>query len=115
MNISEVIKKFSILSGLSGESVHPWISICEESIFEIRTKLREGINEEDYKDKLNSAAAALSFYKYVLCASIKDDLDPDNQYISNPYTKSLALSMWQEYKNSISFLLNDNNFVFKTI
>ena len=115
MNISEVVKKFSVMSGLLGESVHPWINICEDSILEIRSRLRENVSEEDNKEKLNSAAAALSFYKYVLCASTKNDIDPENQYISNPYTKNLALSMWKEYQDGISSLLKDNNFVFKIV
>lgn len=115
MRISEVINKFSNLSGISGDDINKWVPICEDSANEISSKVRNDISQEDNEDALTSAAAALSFYKYVLCTSIQDDLNPDNQYISNPYTKSLAASIWQEYKNNISPLLSDNKFLFKEI
>ena len=115
MIIENVISKFSNLSGISGEALIKWTPICQDSANEISSKLREDITESEHENDLTSAAAALSFYKYVLCTSIQDDLDPENQYVSNPYTKSLAASIWQEYKNNISCLLIDNNFLFKEI
>lgn len=115
MIIENVISKFSNLSGISGEALNKWAPICQDSANEISSKLREDITESEHENDLTSAAAALSFYKYVLCTSIQDDLDPENQYVSNPYTKSLAASIWQEYKNNISCLLIDNNFLFKEI
>lgn len=115
MIIEDVISKFSNLSGISEEALSKWTSICQDSINEISSKLREDVIESEHKEELESAAAALSFYKYVLCTSIKDDLNPENQYISNPYTKNLAISLWQEYKNNISPLLIDSNFLFKEV
>lgn len=115
LNVANVIERFANLSGLSEEEIDKWVYICEDSVEEIRSRLREGISESENSKKLNSAAAALSFYKYVLCISIRDDLNPENQYISNPYTKNLALTLWQEQKEDIANLLYDNNFVFKTI
>ncbi len=115
MIIEDVISKFSNLSGISGEALSKWTPICQDSINEISSKLREDIIESEHENDLTSAAAALSFYKYVLCTSIQDDLDPENQYVSNPYTKSLAASIWQEYKDNISPLLIDNKFLFKEV
>ncbi|MBO6127072.1 MAG: hypothetical protein J6P21_03670 [Clostridia bacterium] len=115
MTIENVMIKFSNLSGISGEALSKWTSICQDSINEISSKLREDIIESEHEEELESAAAALSFYKYVLCTSIQDDLNPENQYISNPYTKNLAISLWQEYKNNISPLLIDSNFLFKEV
>ncbi len=115
MIIEDVISKFSNLSGISGEALSKWTPICRDSMNEISSKLRKDIIESEHEEELTSAAAALSFYKYVLCTSIKDDLDPENQYVSNPYTKSLATSIWQEYKDNISALLIDNKFFFKEI
>ena len=114
-NIANVIKRFSQLSGLSESQINSWIYVCEDSISEIKSQLRDGVSEHENTEKLNSAAAALNFYKYVLCASIKDDLDPENQYISNPYTKTLASDLWQKHKDNISHLLKDNKFLFKTV
>jgi hypothetical protein len=114
-NIANVIKRFSQLSGLSESQINSWIYICEDSILEIKSQLRDGVSEQENTEKLNSAAAALSFYKYVLCTSIKDDLDPENQYISNPYTKSLASDLWQKHRDNISNLLKDEKFIFKAV
>ena len=115
MNISEVKEKFATLAGLSSVEADSWTSICEDSISEIESRLKDREFDEDEIKKLNSAAAALSFYKYVLCVSVKDDLNPANQYVSNPYTKNLALSLWRGYKSGISELLSDDNFEFKGI
>ena len=115
LDIEEILKKFMTLSGVSEQDAEKWRSVCEDSAKDICSKLREGVSEEENKEKLISSAAALSYYKYVLCASVRDDLNPENQYISNPYTKSLASSIWQEYKNSMSSLICDTNFVFKKI
>lgn len=115
LNVANVVERFANLSGLSGDAVNPWIYICEDSVEEIRSRLRPNVSEEENSKKLNSAAATLSFYKYVLCISIKDDLNPENQYVSNPYTKNLAMTLWNEQKEEIANLLCDNNFAFKSV
>lgn len=116
MNISDVLAKFAILSGLSGSGLNRWESICEDSILEIRSKLRDGVIEEDHDRILCAAAAALSFYKYVLLAVIGNDIDPENAYIlSSNFIKSLASTIWLEYKQLIANLIVDEKFVFKGI
>lgn len=116
MNISDVVEKFSILSGLSGDSLERWTYICDDSILEIRSKLRDGVVEDDHNRVLCAAAAALSFYKYVLISVISNDIDTENPYIvSNNFTKDLASSIWLEYKQLISNLIVDEKFVFKGI
>ena len=116
MNIENIVKKFSNISGLTGDALENWRYICEDSMLEIRGKLREGVVEEDHEKVLCASAASLSFYKYVLCMLIKNDVSDENMYfINNNVTKSIAYALWTDYKNMISHLLIDDRFIFKGI
>lgn len=115
MDISEVIEKFAILSGLRGDDISPWVYICEDSVEEIRGRLREGVDESKHNRELCAAAAALSFYKYVLCMSIRDDISEEHEYMSHAFTKDLASTIWARYKSAITKLIIDNKFEFRGI
>ncbi len=113
MITSEVIEKFSALSGVSGEALNKWSFLCEDSIVAIRAKLRSWVNEEEHEYILCAAAAALSYYKYVLCMLIRNEMDSDSEYaVNNSITKGIAQTVWMDYKGMISHLLVDDQFTF---
>lgn len=116
MTVNAILEKFSNLSGLSGDSLENWRYICEDSMIELRAKLREGVIEEDHDRILCASAAALSFYKYVLCILIRNDISSENMYsINGNVTRSIAYSLWNDYKSMISHLLIDDQFTFRGI
>ena len=62
--LQEVLDRFALIANLSADEVTPWIEICEDSISEIESNLRENIDQELNSRRLEAAAAGLSFYKY---------------------------------------------------
>ncbi len=122
MNIETVIEKFSVIANLEITEVSPWISTCQESIDEIKLHLKENVDEEKEENlrRLETAAAALAMYKYVLYKAAV----PGAEYFSagelkvksDPGTSvKMAYRLWLDAKNSISDLLIDDGFVFERI
>lgn len=120
MNLNEIIKRFSIIADLSWEEASPWASVCEDASIEIKSKLRNDVNEEKNERRLNAAAAALAFYRYVLyrcsgggmesftAGEIRIKTDAKNH-------AKMAYNVWLDAKYSISDLLKDDDFMFERI
>ncbi len=120
MDLHEIIKKFSIITGLSDEEVSPWTSICEDACLEIRKNLREDADEESNSRRLNAAAAALAFYRYVLyCSSgggVESFTTGEIRVKTDAQTSvKIAYTAWIDAKRSIADILKDEDFMFERI
>nr|DAM77055.1 MAG TPA: hypothetical protein [Caudoviricetes sp.] len=97
-----------------------WIDLCEDSIEEIKSQLREDVDIEKHSHRLEVAAAALSFYKYTLynasCPGMESFAAGEIRIKSDPNTAvKMAYRAWQEAKSAIADLIKDDNFVFERI
>ncbi len=120
MNLQIVLEKFSVISNIDINDCSKWIPLCKESINEIKNNLRSDVDENANAYRLETAAAALSLYKYALysyasmkaesfsAGELKIKIDP-NKCIK------MAQKAWIEARNSISDLLKDESFVFERI
>ncbi|MBR1779265.1 MAG: hypothetical protein IJ758_02025 [Clostridia bacterium] len=121
MAVADIEKRFSVLSGLSLAEVSVnFDEIITEATAEIESKLRESVDKDAERVRLDTAIAALSFYKYALYNTQDCEMESFAAGDVSIKHSSRALldrasRIWQEAHNSICDLLIDENFLFKRI
>jgi len=118
MNPEEVLEKFGIIANISVPEISQWSIICEEACEEIKRHLKSGVDINENSHRLNSAAAALAFYRYILYSSAignTESFTAGEIRVKNNATAAvqIAYKVWIEAKQSINDLLEDNEFVFE--
>lgn len=64
--LKNVLKRFSIISGLKGEDFSKWSYLCTDSLnYVLRHTVKENLSTLD-EERLCSLSAALAFYKLAL-------------------------------------------------
>lgn len=120
MNLQMVLKRFSIITSIELDESSSWITLCKDSIEEIKSHLRKGIDAEAHSHRLEVAAATLAFYKYTLYRSSTPGMESfaagELRIKSDPDTSvKMAYRAWQEAKSSIADLIEDDSFIFERI
>ncbi len=120
MNLQEILERFAIIASLSMDDVSLWIPICEDASEEIKRHLKEGISEDENARRLNVAAAALAFYRYILYKTAgggTESFSAGELRIKTNAQVSVktAYNVWRDAKNSIADLLTDDDFIFERI
>ena len=120
MNLQNIVKRFSIIANLSFEEAFPWTEICEDAANEIRIHLKSGVDESEHSRRLDAAAAALAFYRYIIYRASGGGMESftagEIRIKADAKTSvKVALSVWKDAKHSIADLLNDDEFMFETI
>lgn len=118
LDLQEILTRFALVAGLNLEEAAPWMTICNEAINELRSKLKDPTAEDSNSERLNAAAAALSFYKYTIYRSsglgmnnfsIKDiKINADNKL-----SIKAAKSILNDAMANIHDLILDNDFLFQ--
>jgi len=67
LRLSEVIERFSLISGLEGEELSRYVPLCVDAVSRIKCRAcgAEKLGLGDVR-RLENCAAALAFYKYAL-------------------------------------------------
>ena len=118
MDLSGVLNRFSLVSGLSPDDTIIWSSLCQDSMNEIGMALKEGVDSgaKEHKDRLENAVACLSLYKYALYKLYETNLDTE---ISTVQAKQIyiknAYQIWLTSRTAVADILEDNEFVFEGI
>ncbi len=120
MNLQETLERFSIIANLSMDEVSPWIPLCEDACEEIKNHLKKEVSAEENSRRLNVAAAALAFYRYVLYKASGGGMESfaagELRIKTNaPASVKMAYNVWKDAKNAIADLLKDDEFVFERI
>ena len=120
MTLDVVLERFLVIADIDDENSAMWIPICSESIYEIKSKLKKDVSEEQNAGRLEAAAAVLTLYEYALYSSVVTGAESFSagEFKLKADTKTsveIARKAWQEAKNSIAELLEDENFVFERI
>ncbi len=120
LDIQEVLERFSIIAGLNIDQAAPWTSLCSESIEQIRVYVKEGVDVSKNSRRLGAAAAALTFYRYIMYKASGGGLESftaGDISVKNDKKVSLqiALAVWRDAKSSVADLLNDEDFIFERI
>lgn len=118
MDLQEILTRFALIANLNLEEAAPWITICNEAASQLRSKLKDPDSEDKNSERLNAAAAALSFYKYTIYRS--SGLGMNNFSIGDIRINSdskisidTAKSILDDAMSDIHDLLLDNDFLFK--
>ncbi len=120
MNLQTVLQKFLIISNIEIDESSSWIELCQDSVEELKSQLREDVVIEDHTHRLEVAAATLAFYKYTLYNASYPGMESfsagELRIKSDPNTTvKMAYRAWQEAKSAISDLIKDDNFIFERI
>lgn len=120
MNLQTVFERFSLIANVETDVSSQWIPICQESIDEIISHVKVGVNIEENSRRLEVAAASLALYKYALYRASNTAMESftagEIRVKSDPNTAvKIAYRAWREAKNSILDLLEDDDFVFERI
>ena len=120
MDIQEILERFAMIANLTLEEASPWCRICEDAMCEIESSLKPDADKATSERRLNIAAAALGFYRYVLyraSGSGMDAFSAGDINIKSDKKSSVetAYKVWQEAKGNIADLLKDDNFLFGRI
>lgn len=120
MNLQNIVKRFSIIANISLEEAFPWTEICEEAADEIKSHLKSDVDEDKHRRRLDAAAAALAFYRYILYRASGGGMESftagEIRIKSDAKTSvKMALTVWKDAKHSIADLLNDDDFMFETV
>lgn len=120
MNLNHVIKRFQLLSGLSGEEVSKWLPVCRDAMDYIESRTRKDVELCRNSRRLSHAAAVFAYYKYTLYSN-SDNYQrftaADITITRSGNTVQQAKNLWLEEQQGISDLLvsDNNDFIFKRI
>lgn len=120
LDLNAILNRFAFLSGLTLDEAVSFTPICNDAKEEIQLKIKPCVNESAESGRLEAAAAALSFYKYILHKaslqstqsfsagdiSIKEDI---KQQLES------ARSIWYEIRASVCDILQDDEFCFQKV
>lgn len=120
MDLNAILNRFAFLSGLTLDEAVSFTPIFNDAKEEIQLKIKPYVNESAESGRLEAAAAALSFYKYILHkaslqstqsfsagdVSIKEDI---KQQLES------ARYMWHEARASVCDILQDDGFCFQKV
>ncbi|MBR2177148.1 MAG: hypothetical protein IJ861_09425 [Clostridia bacterium] len=120
MDIEKVFAIFCRLSGLNEEESVGLRFICESSLDHVRSRLKCGVDIRHFCGRIEYAAAALAYYRYVLWGmtdgagnEIKvGDISVKGRGIAQ---LEAAEKFCKEAFDSLSSIISDNHFVFEGI
>lgn len=117
MSFYDVLRRFSLLSGLEGKDLSRFSQLCNEAIEDMRGRLK--VKEESLTDsqklRLSYTAGALAFYKYCLYSAVSEpDSFSAGEVTVNMNDKRVdaAKKLFDEEYRSLSKILQDTGFYF---
>ena len=117
MSFYDVLRRFSLLSGLEGKDLSRFSQLCNEAIEDMRGRLK--VKEESLTDsqklRLSYTAGALAFYKYCLYSAVSEpDSFSAGEVTVNMNDKRVDATkkLFDEEYRSLSKILQDTGFYF---
>lgn len=117
MSFYDVLRRFSLLSGLEGKDLSRFSQLCNEAIEDMRGRLK--VKEENLTDsqklRLSYTAGALAFYKYCLYSAVSEpDSFSAGEVTVNMNDKRVdaAKKLFDEEYRALSKILQDTGFYF---
>lgn len=117
MSFYDVLRRFSLLSGLEGKDLSRFSQLCNEAIEDMRGRLK--VKEESLTDsqklRLSYTAGALAFYKYCLYSSVSEPESFSAGEVTvnmNDKKVDAAKKLFDEECRSLSKILEDTGFYF---
>ena len=115
MDIEKILKRFHEMSGTEFDNTSKYFALCEEALNEIKLQIKEDADVEQNENILNSAAAALAFYKYTLLTASNTPPEALTAAADIKNAISSAEKIWKGAKSSICSLSKDPEFMFERV
>lgn len=113
-----ILTLFSRLSGLDQENCIRFRFICETAKAFVSSKIKSGSDTSDNSGRLEFAAAALAYYRYILW-SVTDggDVTVGEVSVKQSYSEKLnaSVKLCEEAFRDISDIIQNDGFVFERI
>ena len=120
MGISEVAKKFLLLSGIDESELSKYLPLIRESIAYVKSILKEEVDVKENSALLTSACGTYAYYKWSLFYSQSDvsyfkagDLTVSKS--SESKVTQRAYSLWKESLKEIARFTKSSDFYFKGV
>ena len=117
MNIDEIMKRFSVLAGLTEEDAVQWRPLCEDALVRIQSQCRDDVDTAEQSGLLCAAVSALAFYQYSLRNTVTEAEDfsaGDIRITRKSGNANGAKALWEDARTQIAPLLRDPTFYFGT-
>ena len=115
MDIDEIMKRFTVLAGLTEEDAASWRPLCEDALVRIQSQCREDVDTAEQSGLLCAAVSALAFYQYSLRNTVMETEDftaGDIRITQKTGTNNGAKELWEDAREQIAPLLRDTAFYF---
>ena len=115
MDIDEIMKRFTVLAGLSEADAAPWQPLCEDALIRIQSQCREDVDTTEQSGLLCAAVSALAFYQYSLRNTVTETEDftvGDIRISQKTGSNNGAKALWEDAREQIAPLLQDPSFYF---
>ncbi len=120
MNIEKIIEIFGRLAGLEADEATDFRFMCESSVGYITSRLKPGVDIRHRCSRLEFAAAALAYYRFILWRLTdggSNEIKVGEISVKENGTKQLEGSeqLCKEAFSAISDILETTDFVFRGI
>ncbi len=120
MNIENIIEIFCRLSGISAENVSGFRFLCENALMYVQSRLKPDADVTGGGSRINYAAAALAYYRYILLNVTGGDIGEIK--VGDISTKSssakeleAADKFCRDAFEDIAEFLENNEFIFTSV
>ncbi len=119
MNMEEILRIFCRLSGLDYEDAADFRFMCDTALSYIRARIKHGSDIEFYGGRINFAAAALAYYRYVLWSltdGVANEINVGEIRVKHGGSSELeaADKLCRETFADLGDILESENFVFNS-
>lgn len=119
MNMEEIIRIFCRLSGLDYEEATDFRFMCDTALAYIMSRIKKGTDTKCCGSRINFAAAALAYYRYVLWSltdGVVNEINVGEIRVKHGGVSELEAAdrLCREAFNDLKDILEDENFVFNS-
>ena len=120
MEVQQVMDRFALIAGLTSEEAAAWLPICRQATAEVEEMLRAPECAALLGDRLCTACAALTYYRYALCRACGEGVSSfqaGDVRITADQRNSVAIAqqLWREAKASLAGFVKQEDFWFKGV
>lgn len=120
LDLQEILERFAMIADIALDDASAWIPICREAMDEIKQRVKDDVNVPGSQRRLNAAAAALAFYRFILYkasgTSITTPASADSGVLNDRRVGvRAAYDVWRSARGAVADLMTDDDFTFRGV
>lgn len=120
MDLQEILERFAMIADIALDDASVWIPVCREAMDEIKQRIKKDVNISGSERRLNAAAAALAFYRFILYkasgTSITMPPSADSGALNDRRVGvRAAYDVWRSARGAVADLMVDDDFTFRGV